>query len=86
MVQLNNKANSHYIEVDPETGALNMKKGEPMINTVTPLLTYLFRSNTDVISLKLETAIKGVILYVSDYITGVSLKTHVIFDSICAIF
>ena len=38
-------------EVDPETGALNMKKGEPMINTVTPLLTYLFRSNTDVTSL-----------------------------------
>ena len=73
-------------EVDPETGALNMKKGEPMINTVTPLLTYLFRCNTDVTSLKSGTAIKGVILYVSDYITKVSLKTHVIFDTVRAMF
>jgi hypothetical protein len=73
-------------EVDQETGALNMKKREPMINTVTPLVTYLFRCNTDVTSLKSGTAIKGVILYVSDYITKVSLKTHVIFDTIRAMF
>src|ERR1700690_1137055 len=73
-------------EVDPETGALNMKKREAMINTVTPILTYLFRSNTDVTSLKSGTALKAVILYVTDYITKMSLKTNVIFDTVRASF
>jgi len=27
--------------VDPKTGALNLKKGEAWMNTVTPMLTYL---------------------------------------------
>ena len=69
-------------EVDPESGAVNMKKLEPMINTVTPSLTYLFRCNTDVTSLKSGTAIKAVIMYVTDYITKCSLKTRVLFDII----
>jgi len=58
----------------------------PGVNTITPLVSYLFNGNTDITSLKLGTAIKGVILYVSDYITKVSLKTHTIFDTICAMF
>ena len=45
-------------EVDPHTGALNVKKGEPWINTLTPLVTYLLRCNTDVTSLLSGTAIK----------------------------
>ena len=73
-------------EIDTETGALNLKKGEPWLNSVTPLVTYLFRCNTDVTSLCSGTAIKAVVLYVSDYITKSSLKTHVVFDSIKAIF
>jgi hypothetical protein len=73
-------------EIDTETGALNLKKGEPWLNSITPLVTYLFRCNTDVTSLCSGTAIKAVVLYVSDYITKSSLKTHVIFDSIKAIF
>src|ERR1700690_1057949 len=73
-------------EVDPGTGALNIKKREAMINTVTPILTYLFRSNTDVTSLKSGTGLKAVILYVTDYITKMSLKTHVIFDTVHALF
>ena len=68
--------------VDPETGSINMKKLEPMINTVSPALTYLMRCNTDVTSLKSGTAIKAVIMYVTDYITKCSLKTHVMFDII----
>ena len=63
-----------------------MKKREAMINTVTPILTYLFFSNTDVTSLKSGTALKAVILYVTDYITKMSLKTHVIFDTVRALF
>lgn len=69
-----------------ETGAITMKKTEAWINTFTPLVTYLFRCNTDVTSLASGTAIKGVIMYVSDYITKSTLKTHVIFDSIRTIF
>jgi hypothetical protein len=67
-------------EVDPESGAVNMRKLEPRINTLSPALTYLMRCNTDVTSLKSGTAIKAVIMYVTDYITKSSLKTHVMFD------
>lgn len=69
-----------------ETGAVTMKKGEPWLNTFTPMVTYLLRCNTDVTSLASGTAIKAVIMYVSDYITKTTLKTHVIFDSIRSVF
>ena len=69
-----------------ETGAIIMKKLEPWINTFTPLVTYLLRCNTDVTCLSSGTAIKGVAMYVSDYITKSSLKTHVIFDTIRTVF
>ena len=59
---------------------------EPWLNTFTPVVTYLFRCNTDVTSLSSGTAIKAVVIYVSDYITKSSLKTHVIFDSIKSVF
>ena len=65
-----------------ETAVINLKKVEAWLNTITPLVTYIFRCNTDVTSLSSGTAIKGVVLYVSDYITKSTLKTHVIFDSI----
>ena len=63
-----------------------MKKIEPWLNTFTPLVTYLFRCNTDVTSLSSGTAIKAVVIYVSDYITKTTLKTHTIFDSIRSVF
>ena len=73
-------------EVDPKTGALNMKKGEAWINTFTPIVTYLLRCNTDVTSLLSGTAIKAIVAYVSDYVTKPGLKTYVIFDTIRSIF
>ena len=63
-----------------------MKKSEPWINTVTQVVTYLFRCNTDITCLLSGTAIKAVVMYVSDYITKSSLKTHTIFESICSVF
>ena len=72
--------------VDSETGAINMKKSEPWINTITEVVTYLFRCNTDITCLLSGTAIKAVVMYVSDYITKTSLKTHTIFDSIRSVF
>ncbi|EAU85037.2 hypothetical protein CC1G_04133 [Coprinopsis cinerea okayama7 len=68
--------------VDPATGALALKKGEAWINTMTPLLTYIMGCNTDVTSLLSGTAVKAVIVYVTDYITKPGLKTHVVFDAI----
>ncbi|KAI0741495.1 hypothetical protein C8Q80DRAFT_1110690 [Daedaleopsis nitida] len=68
--------------VDPESGALIMKKGEPWLNTFTPSTSYLLRCNHDVTSLLSGTAIKSVIAYVADYITKTPLKTHVMFQSI----
>ena len=63
-----------------------MKEIEPWLNTFTPLVTYLFRCNTDVTSLSSGTAIKAVVIYVSDYITKTTLKTNTIFDSIRSVF
>jgi hypothetical protein len=73
-------------EVDPNTGALNIKKGEAWINTLTPVLTYLLRCNTDVTSLLSGTAIKAIVAYVSDYITKPGLKTYSIFDAVKGVF
>jgi hypothetical protein len=75
-----------FTEVDPETGALNIKKNEPWINFFTPVLTYILRCNTDVTCLWSGTALKAVIVYVSDYITKTGLKTHIIFDAIRGVF
>jgi hypothetical protein len=69
-----------------ELGTISMKKIEAWLNTFTPLVTYALRCNTDVTSLSSGTAIKAVVLYVSDYITKSTLKTHTIFDSIRSIF
>ena len=69
-----------------EFGTISLRKIEAWLNTFTPLVTYLFRCNTDVTSLSSGTAIKGVVLYVSDYITKGTLKTHTIFDSIKSVF
>ncbi|KAI0281335.1 hypothetical protein BC826DRAFT_879034, partial [Russula brevipes] len=73
-------------EVDPATGSINMKKKEAWLNTFTYVVTYLFRCNTDVTSLRSGTAIKSVLLYVSNYVTKLPLKTHVVFDTIRSIF
>jgi hypothetical protein len=73
-------------QVDTNTGALNIKKGEAWINTFTHVITYLFRCNTDVTSLLSGTAIKAVVAYISDYITKPSLKSHVMFSTIKSVF
>src|SRR6266849_10190881 len=72
--------------VNPTTGALDIKKGEQWMNTVSPTMTYLFRCNADVTSLLSGTAIKAVVAYISDYITKPSLKIYVVFDTIRSIF
>jgi hypothetical protein len=72
-------------EVDPEDGYINIKKLEPMLNTVTPDLIYLLRCNTDVTSLLFGTSIKAVVAYVSDYINKSSLKIYHMFDSVNSI-
>ncbi|ESK93954.1 hypothetical protein Moror_12947 [Moniliophthora roreri MCA 2997] len=72
--------------VDRETRGITMKKIEPWFNTFSYSLTYLLRCNTDVTLLESGTAIKSVVLYVTDYIMKVSLKTHVIFDAIVSVF
>jgi len=73
-------------EVDPLTGALNIKKGEPWLNTITPVLTYVLRCNTDVTSLLSGTAVKAVVAYISDYVTKTTLKTYTMFDSIKGVY
>ena len=73
-------------EVDPKTGALNIKKGEKWINTLTPIVTFLLRCNSDVTSLLSGTAINAIVAYISDYVTKPGLKTYTIFDTIRSVF
>ena len=73
-------------EVDPKTGALNIKNGEKWINTLTPIVTFLLRCNSDVTSLLSGTAIKTIVAYISDYVTKPGLKTYTIFDTIRSVF
>ena len=73
-------------EVDPNTGALNIKKGEKWINTLTPIVTFLLRCISDVTSLLSGTAIKAIVAYISDYVTKPGLKTYTIFDTIRSVF
>ena len=44
----------------------SMKKGEGWINTLTPIVTFLLRCNSDVISLLSGTAIKAIAAYIPD--------------------
>ncbi|KAF8229315.1 hypothetical protein L208DRAFT_1482379, partial [Tricholoma matsutake] len=69
-----------------DTGTIDIKKGESWLNTFTYLVTYILRCNTDITSLHSGTAIKGVLLYVSNYVTKPALKTHVIFEIIHSMF
>ncbi|TFK65380.1 hypothetical protein BDN72DRAFT_737008, partial [Pluteus cervinus] len=72
--------------VDDESKGLILKKKEEWINTYTPVLSYLFRCNTDVTSLKSGTAANGIVRYATDYVTKSSLKTRVIFETIRSMF
>jgi hypothetical protein len=72
--------------VDPFSGALKLKKGEAWINMFTPVITYLFRCNTDTTCLLSGTAVKAIVAYVSDYIKKPGLTTYSMFDSIRHIF
>jgi hypothetical protein len=72
--------------VDPETGSILLKKTEQWLNTFSYLVTYLLRCNTDVTSLRSGTAIKSVLLYVTNYVTKAPLKTYAVFDTIRSIF
>jgi len=56
------------------------------MNTITPEVTYLLRSNSDVTSLLSGTAIKAVVAYVTDYVTKQSLKTYSVFEVIKSVF
>ncbi|KAF8237610.1 hypothetical protein L208DRAFT_1246566, partial [Tricholoma matsutake] len=73
-------------EIDDESGSINIRKHESWLNTFTYAVTYVFRCNTDVTSLRSGTAIKGVLLYISNYVTKPALKTHVIFDTVRSMF
>ncbi|KDR72373.1 hypothetical protein GALMADRAFT_46256, partial [Galerina marginata CBS 339.88] len=67
--------------IDPEDGHIDMKKTEQYINTYSPPLTMLMRSNADTTSLLSGTAVKAVISYVTDYVTKQALKTHQLFTT-----
>lgn len=72
--------------LDPETGALNMKKGESNMNTFSYIMSFLLRCNHNVTSLLSGTALKAVVAYVTEYVTKTGLKTYQIFDVIKSVF
>ena len=72
--------------VDNDDGHIFMKKLESMLNTFTPVLSYLTRGNTDVTSLLSGTSIKAIVSYITDYISKPALKTYQIFSSMYDVF
>ncbi|PBK91905.1 hypothetical protein ARMGADRAFT_898544, partial [Armillaria gallica] len=66
------------------TGHINLIKREAWINMFAPLISYIYCCNTDVTFLQSCTAIKAILVYVTDYIMKPGLKTHAIFDCIHA--
>src|SRR6202034_1239003 len=80
------RSNGPLHQVDPKTGALNIKKGERWINTLTTIVTFLLRCNSDVTSLLSGTAIKAIVAYISDYVTKPGLKAYTIFGTIRSVF
>ncbi|KAJ7261685.1 hypothetical protein C8J57DRAFT_1071746, partial [Mycena rebaudengoi] len=73
-------------EVDVNDGSIKLKKLEPMVNNITPAVTYVLGCNTDVTCLLSGTSIKAVVAYISDYVTKSSLKTYHIFQSVQNVF
>ncbi|KAJ7205353.1 hypothetical protein C8J57DRAFT_1100137, partial [Mycena rebaudengoi] len=73
-------------EVDLNDGSIKLEKLEPMLNNVTPAVTYVLGCNTDVTCLLSDTSIKAVVAYISDYVTKSSLKTYHVFQSVQNIF
>ncbi|KAJ6476085.1 hypothetical protein C8R45DRAFT_792491, partial [Mycena sanguinolenta] len=69
-------------EVNPTDRSISLKKLEPMINNVSPALTYSLRCNTDVTSLLPGSTIKAVSTYVCDYVTKPSLKLYHTFNAV----
>ncbi|KAJ6487817.1 hypothetical protein C8R45DRAFT_1053441 [Mycena sanguinolenta] len=67
-------------------GHINLKKKEPYLNTMSKVLTYFSRSNTDVTSLMSGTAVKAMVSYVSDYVSKIGLKTYQAFASVYDVF
>ncbi|KAI0037306.1 hypothetical protein FA95DRAFT_1462516, partial [Auriscalpium vulgare] len=67
--------------INPDTGSIDMKKGESWLNTFNYVLTFLMRCNTDVACMLSGTAIKAIIQYVTDYITKTALNTHTMMDA-----
>ncbi|KAJ7217598.1 hypothetical protein C8J57DRAFT_1095758, partial [Mycena rebaudengoi] len=76
----------HETEVDVNDGSIKLKKLEPMMNNVTPAVTYVLGCNTDVTCLLSGTSIKAVVAYISDYVTKSSLKTYHVFQSVQNVF
>ncbi|KAJ7085021.1 hypothetical protein C8R43DRAFT_854395, partial [Mycena crocata] len=67
-------------------GHLNIKKKEAQLNTISRVVTYFSRSNTDVSSLLSGTAVNAVVSYVSDYVSKLGLKTYHAFASVFDVF
>lgn len=72
--------------LDPEMGALTMKKGESDMNTFSYVIAFLLCCNHDVTSLFSGTVLKAVVAYITEYITKTGLKTYQIFDVIKSVF
>ncbi|KAJ2911815.1 hypothetical protein MD484_g8601, partial [Candolleomyces efflorescens] len=72
--------------VDLHTGHINLKKKEPWINDITPVIAAIMRCNTDTTCLLSGTAVKATLGYITDYITKSWLKTYQVFAAMHDMF
>ncbi|KAH8101941.1 hypothetical protein BXZ70DRAFT_869315, partial [Cristinia sonorae] len=71
--------------VDREEGSVLMRKREPWFNTWNTFLALLERCNSDVVPILSSTLCRGVLAYITDYITKTGLKLHGMFEIILSV-
>jgi hypothetical protein len=67
--------------VNNKTGQIDVRKWEANTNSITPVITFQTRGNTDTTCLLSGTAVKATVGYITDYISKLWLKTHQIFTT-----
>jgi hypothetical protein len=64
-------------ELDPETMSILLRRLHPRINNFNELIIFLVRCNMDITYIGSGEAAKALVYYISDYITKITLATHI---------
>lgn len=69
-----------------DDGRIDLRHGEPRLNTFNIVMAYLLGCNTDSSSMMSGTAMNAAAGYITDYLVKMGVKTHQIFSSVYDVF